>query len=166
MLATRQPMAVNLRNIISALKIAVNLERIADYAANIAKCVEDLNHISLNKPVLSILRMAAIAQNMLGEVFEAYKRADEAKAREVWQMDKQIDAIYADLLSEIKTYIAEESGKVDAYTSLMFAARCCERIGDHIKNVAESVQFIQKGLWQPPYSNMCPSGDGTNVERS
>ncbi len=144
-LATRQPMAVDLRFIISALKIAGDLERLADYAANIAKCVEDLNHIALDQPVESILRMAAMAQDMLRDILEAYEHADDAKARSVWQADKQIDTIYSDLLGEIKTYMAAEPGKVDAYTSLMFAARCCERIGDHIKNVAESVQFIQRG---------------------
>jgi phosphate transport system protein len=148
-LATRQPMAVDLRNIISALKIAVDLERIADYAANIARCVEDLNHIALDRPIHSIIRMAAVAQDMLRDILVAYEQADDIKAQAVWQKDKQIDAIYADLLGEIKTYMAEEPGKVDAYTSLMFAARCCERIGDHIKNLAESVQFIQKGLSNP-----------------
>jgi phosphate transport system protein len=148
-LAMRQPVAIDLRNIISGLKIAVDLERIADYAANIAKCVGDLNHIILDRPIRSILRMAAIAQQMLRDILEAYEQADDAKARSVWQVDKQIDAIYADLLGEIKIYMAEESGKVDAYTSLMFVARCCERIGDHIKNVAESVQFIQRGLSYP-----------------
>jgi phosphate transport system protein len=144
-LATRQPMAVDLRIIISALKIAGDLERIADYAANIANCVEDLNHIALDQPIESILRMAAVAQDMLRDILRAYEQADGDRAQLVWQADTQIDAIYADLLSEIKTYMAKEPGNVDAYASLMFAARCCERIGDHIKNVAESVQFIRKG---------------------
>jgi phosphate transport system protein len=145
-LATRQPVAVDLRNIISALKMAADLERIADYAANIAKCVGDLNHIVLDGPIQSILRMAALAQQMLNDILEAYAQADDAKARSVWQADRQIDTIYADLLGEIKGYMAAESGKIDAFTSLMFAARCCERIGDHIKNVSESVQFIQSGV--------------------
>lgn len=145
-LATRQPVAVDLRNIISALKMAADLERIADYAANIAKCVGDLNHIVLDGPIQSILRMAALAQQMLRDILEAYAQADDAKARSVWQADRQIDTIYADLLGEIKGYMAAESGKIDAFTSLMFAARCCERIGDHIKNVSESVQFIQSGV--------------------
>jgi phosphate transport system protein len=144
-LAMRQPVAIDLRNIISGLKIAGDLERIADYAANIANCVRDLNHISLEKPIKSILEMAGIAQGMLADFIEAFRQSDDVLAVSVWMKDEQIDAIYADILAELRTYMANDPDKIGAYTSLIFVARCCERIGDHIKNLAESVYFIQTG---------------------
>jgi phosphate transport system protein len=145
MLAMRQPMGSDLRHIISALKIAADLERIADYAANIAKNVMDLDHVSLEKPVGLIIRMAELASNMLKDVIDAYRETDVRKAIAVWHRDEDINQVYADLLSHLRSYMKADSDNINAYTSLIFAARCCERIGDHIKNVAESVYFITHG---------------------
>ncbi len=144
-LAMRQPVAVDLRNIISGLKMAVDLERISDYGANIANCVNDLNHISLEKPIESIVEMAEIAQSMMADLLKAFRHSDDVLAVSVWVKDEQIDAIYADILAALRAYMANDPDKIDAYTSLIFVARCCERIGDHIKNLAESVYFIQTG---------------------
>jgi phosphate transport system protein len=145
MLAMRQPMGSDLRHIISALKIAADLERIADYAANIAKNVMDLDHVSLEKPVELIIRMAELASHMLKDVIVAYREVDVRKATAVWHRDEDINKIYADLLSHLRSYMKADSDNINVYTSLIFAARCCERIGDHIKNVAESVYFITHG---------------------
>jgi phosphate transport system protein len=145
MLAMRQPMGSDLRHIISALKIATDLERIADYAANIAKNVMDLDHVSLEKPVGLIIRMAELASHMLKDVIDAYRGSDVRKATTVWHRDEDINQVYADLLSHLRSYMKADSDNINAYTSLIFAARCCERIGDHIKNVAESVYFITHG---------------------
>jgi phosphate transport system protein len=145
MLAMRQPMGSDLRHIISALKIAADLERIADYAANIAKNVMDLDHVSLEKPVGLIIRMAELASHMLKDVIDAYRETDVRKAIAVWYRDENINQVYADLLSHLRSYMKADSDYINAYTSLIFTARCCERIGDHIKNVAESVYFITYG---------------------
>jgi phosphate transport system protein len=145
MLAMRQPMGSDLRHIISALKIATDLERIADYAANIAKNVMDLDHVSLEKPVGLIIRMAESASHMLIDVIDAYRRLDVGKAIAVWHRDEDINQVYADLLTQLRSYMKADSDNINTYTSLIFAARCCERIGDHIKNVAESVYFIAHG---------------------
>jgi phosphate transport system protein len=145
MLAMRQPMGSDLRHIISALKIAADLERIADYAANIAKNVMDLDHVSLEKPVGLIIRMAELASHMLKDVIDAYRGSDVRKAIAVWHRDEDINEVYADLLSHLRSYMKADSDNINTYTSLIFAARCCERIGDHIKNVAESVYFITHG---------------------
>ena len=145
MLAMRQPMGSDLRHIISALKIAADLERIADYAANIAKNVMDLDRVSLEKPVGLIIRMAELASHMLKDVIDAYRETDVRKATAVWHRDEDINRVYADLLSQLRSYMKADSDNINAYTSLIFAARCRERIGDHIKNVAESVFFITNG---------------------
>ena len=145
MLAMRQPMGSDLRHIISALKIAAELERIADYAANIAKHGMDLDHVSLEKPVELIIRMAELASHMLKDVIDAYRRLDVGKAIAVWHRDEDINQVYADLLSQLRSYMKADSDNINTYTNLIFTARCCERIGDHIKNVAESVYFITHG---------------------
>ena len=141
-LATRQPLAQDLRSVIAGLKIASELERIADYAANIAKNVMDLDRVSLEKPVGLIIRMAELASHMLKDVIVAYREVDVRKATAVWHRDEDINKIYADLLSHLRSYMKADSDNINVYTSLIFAARCCERIGDHIKNVDESVYFI------------------------
>jgi phosphate transport system protein len=145
MLAMRQPMGSDLRHIISALKIAADLERIADYAANIAKNVMDLDRVSLEKPVGYIIRMAELASNMLKDVINAYRDADVKKAIAVWHRDDDINQVYADPLSQLRSYMKADSDNINTYTRLIFTARCCERIGDHIKNIAESVNFITHG---------------------
>jgi phosphate transport system protein len=145
MLAMRQPMGSDLRHIISSLKIAAELERIADYAANIAKHGMDLDHVSLEKPVGLIIRMAELASHMLKDVIDAYRKADVHKAMDVWHRDEEVNQFYTDLLSQLRSYMKVDSDNINTYTSLIFTARCCERIGDHIKNIAEGVYFITHG---------------------
>jgi phosphate transport system protein len=145
MLASRQPMAVDLRYIVSALKIATDLERVADYAANIARHVMDLNHVALDKPVASIVTMAQTGREMLKNVMEAYAETDVETAVEVWHRDEEINRRYTDFLSQLRDFMVNDIENTKAYTSLIFVARCCERIGDHIKNVAENVHFIKHG---------------------
>jgi phosphate transport system protein len=149
MLAKRQPMALDLRQIISGLKIAVDLERIADYAANIAKNVMGLDQVSLEKPVELIIRMAEVAQQMLKKVMHAYREIDALEAVQVWNQDEEINAIYADLLSQLRSYMKLDTDNIKTYTNLVFVSRCCERIGDHLKNVAESVYYIKQGQTYP-----------------
>jgi phosphate transport system protein len=145
MLAMRQPMALDLRHIISALRIGVELERVADYAANIGKSVIDLNDVSLEEPVEQIIRMAELTQKMLNEVMHAYRKANVSQAIAVWKQDEEVNKIYANLLSQLRLYMKEDANNINTYTSLIFVSRSCERIGDHIKNIAECVYYIEKG---------------------
>jgi phosphate transport system protein len=145
MLATRQPLATDLRTIVAGLKISAELERIADYAANIAKHVNDLNHVSLEKPVESIVKMTEVAKQMLKDVVGSFTEIDVAKAIKVWHRDDEIDEIYSNLIGELRTYMTNDSDHVKSYTSLIFVSRCCERIGDHITNIAENVYYIKHG---------------------
>ncbi|MGD2099556.1 MAG: phosphate signaling complex protein PhoU [Desulfobacterales bacterium] len=145
MLAVRQPMGSDLRHIISALKMAAELERIADYAANIAKNGMNLDQVYLEKPVKLIIHMAKLATQMLKDVIGAYLELDVPMAIEVWHRDDEINQIYADLITQLRSYMQADVDNIDTYTKLIFTARCCERIGDHIKNVAEGVYFIIHG---------------------
>jgi phosphate transport system protein len=145
-LATRQPLAQDLRNVIASLKMASDLERIADYAANIAGYISDLDrHLDLDRPIDAITEMVALAKKMLTDLMDAYAIGDLQKAIAVWHRDDQIDGIYADLLSELRASMSEDSDNIKAYTGLIFVAKCCERIGDHITNLAENVHYIEYG---------------------
>jgi len=166
-LALRQPMALDLRNIIAAQKMAADFERIADYIANIAKHVIDLESISLEKPIRSIVKMTNSALEMLRDVLVAYQELDVEKAVEIWHRDREINKIYFSLLTQLRTTMIEDSTRVTPSTTLLFMGRCCERIGDHITNVAENVEYIVSGEMyhgrpmelrsaQPEASNPCP----------
>ena len=144
-LATRQPLALDLRYVISGLKIAADLERIADYAANIAKLVIDIDQLSIEGPIELIGDMATHAQSMLTDIMDAYQSIDTAKAVKVWHRDDEIDRIYGEFLTILRELMVDDTENMRAYTKLLFVARCCERIGDHITNVAENVHFIEYG---------------------
>ena len=145
-LATRQPMAQDLRNVIAGLKMASELERIADYAANIAGYISDFDqHLDLDQPIDAITEMVELAKKMLTDLMDAYANGDLQKAIAVWHRDDQIDAVYGDLLSKLRTRMSEDSDNIKAYTGLIFVAKCCERIGDHITNLAENVHYIEHG---------------------
>jgi phosphate transport system protein len=145
-LATRQPLAQDLRAVIAGLKIASELERIADYAANIARHIPDLDHcLDLDQPLAAVTNMAELAKAMLADIMEAFTDGDVQKAIAVWHRDDRIDSVYAHLLSDLRTRMSQDSEHIQSYTGLIFVARCCERIGDHITNIAENVHYIVRG---------------------
>jgi phosphate transport system protein len=145
-LATRQPVAQDLRKVIASLKMASELERIADYAANIARHVSDLDgHIDLIQPIGATIEMAELANQMLMDIMQAFTRRDISKAIAVWHRDDRIDQIYADLLNDLRNRMSADSDHITSYTALIFIGRCCERIGDHITNIAENVHYIEYG---------------------
>jgi phosphate transport system protein len=145
-LATRQPLSKDLRYVVSGLKMASELERIADYAGNISMHIRDLNHFPDNdQAVEAIAEMMALVKEMLIEIMEAFSEEDVQKAIAVWHRDDEIDQIYANLLGDLNARMAENAEHLKSYTSLIFIARCCERMGDHITNLAESVHYIEHG---------------------
>ncbi|MGB9439998.1 MAG: phosphate signaling complex protein PhoU [Desulfobacterales bacterium] len=145
-LATRQPMAQDLRYVIAGLKVASELERIADYAANIARHISDLDHqLDIDHPIASIIEMVELTKGMLADIMVAFSKVDAQRAIAVWHRDDQIDQIYAGLLSDLRARMSEDPGNIRSYTGLIFIARCCERIGDHITNIAENVHYIVHG---------------------
>lgn len=145
LLALRQPMARDLREILAALRIAADLERIADYAANVAKRAIALNQTPAVKPVHALPRMAKLAQSLIADVLDAYVARDAEKAVAVWMRDEEIDEMYSGLFRELLTYMMEDPRTITACTHLMFMAKNIERAGDHVTNIAELVNFRSTG---------------------
>ena len=144
-LATRQPMAVDLRTVAMALKISNDLERIGDYATNIAKRVKRINVHDPIKPFITIPLMAEICRAMVKDVLDAYVERDAQKALKVWSRDPEVDEYYDQLFRELVTYILEDPKLTGACVDLMFVAKNLERIGDHATNIAEKVYYMVHG---------------------
>lgn len=145
LLARRQPLALDLRMVVASLKIAADLERVADYSANIARHVFTLDHLATDEPIASIHRMMTIAEDMLTQVLTAFDTLDREQAKAAWTRDDDIDHIYKKILTQLRTFMSKAPDSINASTSLLFVARCCERIGDHITNIAESIHYIVEG---------------------
>ncbi|MBF0560689.1 MAG: phosphate signaling complex protein PhoU [Alphaproteobacteria bacterium] len=145
LLALRQPVAIDLRTIVVALKISSDIERIADYAANVAKRAIILNQIPPVPPVGAVPRMGHLAQGIIRDVLDAYVERDKRKAIDVWNRDEEIDDAYNSLFRELVTYMLEDPRNITACTHLMFVAKNIERIGDHATNIAESIYFLIEG---------------------
>ena len=145
LLATRQPLAVDLRTVAMALKISNDIERIGDYATNIAKRAKRINVHDPLKPLVTIPLMAQICRGMVKDVLDAYIERDAEKALEVWRRDPDVDEYYNQLFRELLTYILEDPKLTGVCVDLMFVAKNLERIGDHATNIAEKVYYIVHG---------------------
>jgi phosphate transport system protein len=144
-LATRQPMAVDLRLIAMAMKISNDLERIGDYAVNIAKRIERLARVPPVQSQYVIPRMAQITQAMIKEVLDAYVERDAARAVAAWHRDDEVDAMYNSLFRELSTYMLEDPRNISASIDLLFIAKNLERVGDHATNIAEKIHYMVHG---------------------
>ena len=146
LLALRQPMAVDLRVILSSIKIAAALERIADYAKNTAKRTIVLNAVTAPpSAVTGIDRLGRLVRTALKDVLDSFASGDVTKAHDVWQRDEEIDQVYTGLFREILTYMMEDPRTITSCTHLLFMAKNIERAGDHVTNIAELVSFRSTG---------------------
>ncbi len=159
LLALRQPMARDLREILAALRIATDLERICDYAANVAKRSIVLNQSPPVKPVYTLPRMVKLAQALTKDVLDSYVARDADKALIVWARDEELDEMYSSLFRELLTYMMEDPRNITACTHLLFMAKNVERIGDHATNIAETVHFLVTGS---PLTRARPKRDSSN----
>ncbi|HVH74952.1 MAG TPA: phosphate signaling complex protein PhoU [Stellaceae bacterium] len=159
--ALRQPVARDLREIFAALKIASDLERICDYAANVAKRGIALNQIAPVNPVHALPRMAHLAELLVKDVIDAYVARDADKAYEVWMRDEELDEMYSSLFRELLTYMMEDPRYIGACTHLLFMAKNIERIGDHATNIAEDLYYLVHG---EPLTQIRPKGDKSSLE--
>lgn len=146
MLALRQPLALDLRAIIAALRISIDLERIGDYAANLAKRATDLQRVPLATPIQAIVTMGHVALQMIQDSLTAYRKLDSDKAIDIWCRDHRIDQEYTILLRALHAAMLAHPDSITACTHLLFAARGIERIGDHLTNIAEHIFFLVKGV--------------------
>ena len=158
LLALRQPMARDLRQIVAALKTATDLERICDYAANVAKRSIVLNQSAPVKPVYALPRMGALCQAMVKDMLDAYVERDADKALGVWLRDEELDEMYTSLFRELLTYMIEDARNITPCTHLLFMAKNLERIGDHTTNIAETLYFLVHGK---PLAQIRPKRDRT-----
>ena len=154
MIARRQPVAVDLREIIATLKITADLERIGDLAKNCGKRLMAMAAQNQKPQTMStLLSLAQKAQEQVGDVVGAFDKRDAASAVAVWRADTQIDNLYTALFRELLTYMMEDPRNIGFCTHLLFCAKNLERIGDHATNIAENVNFIvtgeQLGLERP-----------------
>ncbi len=157
----RQPMAVDLREIVGALRISNDLERIGDLAENIAKRVLILTgELPPNETLLQIERMVKLVLLQLRHVLHSYAQHDLAEALDVWRRDVEIDAMNNSLFRELLTYMMESPRNITFCTHLLFCAKNIERMGDHATNIAETIHYIVEGR---PLSDERPKADITSV---
>ncbi|MGZ5428178.1 MAG: phosphate signaling complex protein PhoU [Thermoanaerobaculia bacterium] len=145
LLATQQPVAGDLRLLVSALKINADLERIADHAVNIAESAERLSRFRPFKPWIDIPHMAEIARGMLKESLDAFVRKDSALALEVCKRDDLLDEKNKSLIRELLTYMAENPALISASIEIMSVSKNLERVGDLATNIGEEAIYIAEG---------------------
>ncbi len=145
LLALRQPVAGDLRQIVAALKMTGDLERIGDYAANVAKRSIVLDQFTMPYSLGGLAHMARLVQENLKTVIDALGGSDTDKAIEVWRSDQAIDDLYNTIFRELVTYMMEDPRNITPCTHLLFIAKNLERIGDHATNVAETVYYAVRG---------------------
>ncbi|MEY3658412.1 MAG: phosphate transport system regulatory protein PhoU [Pseudomonadota bacterium] len=144
-IALRAPMADDLRDVISALKISGIIERIGDYAKNIAKRVGEVEGKAKIEPLTLIPTMAEIAQSMVKDVLDAYAARDAKLAVEVVDRDEKVDEFYNSIFRNLVAHMMENPATISSAAQLLFVARNLERIGDHATNVAELVYYAATG---------------------
>ena len=144
-LIRRGPLATDLRIILAALRVASDIERIGDYAANIAKRSMALNHSPPLPHTRGLEALGKLAARQLREVMRAYVERDGDAALRVRESDAELDTLYTGLFRELLTYMMEDARAITACTHLLFMAKNIERIGDHATNIAENVWFLVHG---------------------
>jgi len=147
LLALRAPMADDLREIIAALKIGGVVERIGDYAKNIAKRTGRIEGRSRFEPLTLLPAMGELASEMVHDVLTAYAARDPIVAREVIIRDEKVDAFYDSIFRNLVSHMVENPATISSAAQLLFVARNLERIGDHATNVAEMVHFAALGTY-------------------
>jgi phosphate transport system protein len=145
LITLRQPMAIDLRETVSAMRIAAELERIGDLAKNIVKRVKYIK-VDLNNEEFSLIKTAyELVQNNLKKTLDSYSKKDEQLALSVWNSDKEIDVIINKILEDFLNSMKKEKKNIESLTHLLFVAKNIERVGDHSTNICEYVYFLIKG---------------------
>jgi phosphate transport system protein len=163
-IARRQPMAVDLRDVVGALRVSNDLERIGDLAKNIAKRVMVLDaELPLQKVMRGVEHMTELVLTQIKDVLDSFARREVAKALAVWRGDEEVDAVNNSLFRELLTYMMEDPRNISVCIHLLFCAKNIERMGDHATNIAETIYYMVEGRTLPDER---PKGDltaSTNV---
>ena len=145
-IARRQPMAIDLRALVSAIRIASDLERIGDLAKNVGKRVVAIDgQFAPQKIVGGVIHISDLALDRLHRVLVAYAHRDVEGAMSVWKEDEEIDQLYNSLFRELLTYMMEDPRNIGFCAHLLFSAKNIERIGDHATNIAETIKYLVTG---------------------
>jgi phosphate transport system protein len=159
-IARRQPMAVDLREIVGAMRVCNDLERIGDHAKHIGKRVVAVDlDLHPQKLIRGVEHKASLVLALLKQVLDAYASHDLAAALAVWNGDEEVDALCTSLFRELLTYMMEDPRNITFCMHLMFCAKDMERIGDHATNIAETVYYMIEGR---PIADQRPKGDPTS----
>ena len=145
LIALRQPMAIDLRETVTALKMSSDLERIGDLAKNISKRTLLLNENLPKNLVDAIIRVSSDAQKQLKSILDAYLERSSSMAINVWESDEQIDDLTNLCMQEVIRYLKDNENNLSDGTHLLFVTKNIERIGDHTTNIAEQVYYLVKG---------------------
>lgn len=164
MLALRQPVANDLRMVIAMLRSASDIERIGDYAKNIAKRIPTLSQMPVSPVTRSVTRLGRLTQAMLKDVFDAYADQDVEKAIVVWEADEEVDELYTSVFRELLTYMMEDPRYITSCTHLLFIAKNLERIGDHATNIAETLHFQVEGVRLEERRPKADASDKSGIE--
>ena len=148
LIATQQPAASDLRSVIAAMHMVVEMERMADHATGIAKTVIMMGDEPLLKPLVDIPKMAELARDMLRDSLEAYNQRDAEKARWIAGRDDDMDGLYRAVFDELVAIMSKTPGSATRATYLLWCAHNLERIGDRVTNIAERVIFVNTGDMQ------------------
>ena len=147
LIAKQQPVAIDLRRIIIAIKIATDLERIADFAVNIAKSTIRIGNEEHIKPIERLKKMHEITATMLNEALTAYEKDDIQQAKKVAEMDDQVDTLYGETIIELFQLNNEKSDSLPQITQFLLICRYLERSADHITNIVEYIIYLVKGKY-------------------
>ncbi|QLC21912.1 phosphate signaling complex protein PhoU [Parasphingopyxis sp. CP4] len=165
LIALRAPLADDLREAVAAIKIATVLERIGDYAKNIAKRVPIFDRRGDIEPLSILPSMAQIVQEMIHNVLDAFAARDAAMAKTVIERDSAVDDFYDSLFRALLTYMMENSHNITQSTHLLFIAKNLERVGDHATNIAEMVYFAATGDYlEDPNTGQGDEPDTEDIE--
>jgi phosphate transport system protein len=149
-IARRQPVAVDLRELIGAIRVAGDLERVGDLAKNIAKRTIKLGaEARIPRAIVGLRHMNEVATELLKDVLDAYAQRDSERAREVWERDVDLDALEDSVFRDLLTHMMEDPRNISFCAHLLFCSKNIERIGDHATNIAETVVYLVTGEPMP-----------------
>ena len=149
-IARRQPVAVDLRELISAIRIAGDLERVGDLAKNIAKRTIKIGaEARATRAIVGLKHMNEVATELMKDVLDAYAQRDAERARDVWERDVDLDALEDSVFRDLLTHMMEDPRNISFCAHLLFCSKNIERIGDHATNIAETVVYLVTGETMP-----------------
>ena len=143
-IARRQPVAVDLREIIGAIRVAGDLERVGDLAKNIAKRSIKIG-VETPRSIVGLRHMNEVATELMKDVLDAYAQRDVERARAVWERDAELDALEDSVFRDLLTHMMEDPRNISFCAHLLFCSKNIERIGDHATNIAETVVYLVSG---------------------